>query len=159
LREALAFPLSEDASFDKDAATLAVAAGQCLARFEQCLDDDLNTAGALGELYSLANQIKKLLAQKNFRFSPACREALQQAQRHWAAMGGIFGLGADLPEKTAAVQALEARRREARQQKNWAEADRLRQALEAEGFTVEDMASGPMLVLPAAPAGFSLNSL
>jgi cysteinyl-tRNA synthetase len=150
LREVLAFPVAADESFDKDVAAFAVGCGQSLARFDQHLDDDLNTAGAVGEIYSFANHIKKMLAQRTFRFSAASQAALTQARLQLMAMNDVFGIGEDMPIKNAEVQALQDQRREARQQKDWAESDRLRKVLEAEGFWVEDMASGAVLVIPAA---------
>ena len=122
---------------------------QSRARFDLHLDDDLNTSGALGEIYSLANHVKKFLAQRQFRFSRACREALLRAQAGLNDMAEMFGIGAALPDKTPAVDELENARRQARLQKNWIEADRLRRAIEDAGFWVEDLASGAMLVIPA----------
>jgi cysteinyl-tRNA synthetase len=150
LRETLAFPLETDTAFDPQVEAFQTGCTQSLARFDQNLDDDMNTAGAIGELYSLANHIKKLLAQRGFKFSARCREALRRAQDQLHDMIGVFGMEVELPPKPAAVQDLERHRRQARQEKNWGESDRLRQAIEAAGFWVEDMASGAMVVIPAA---------
>jgi cysteinyl-tRNA synthetase len=150
LREVLALPADADTAFDAAVEVFQTGCAQSLARFDQALDDDLNTAGAIGELYSLANQIKKLLAQRGFKFSTRCCEALQEAQGRLLEMLGVFGMDVALPPKNAAVQDLERQRRSARQGKNWVESDRLRQAIEVAGFWVEDMASGAMLVIPAA---------
>ncbi len=43
------------------------------------------------------------------------------------------------------MSALLEARTQARGEKNWAEADRIRAALDALGYTVEDTASGPKL--------------
>jgi cysteinyl-tRNA synthetase len=150
LREVLALTADADTAFDPAVEVFQLGCTQSLARFDQALDDDLNTAGAIGELYSLANHIKKLLAQRGFRFSARCREALHQAQGQLGEMLGVFGMDVVLPPKSEAVLDLERQRRLCRREKNWAESDRLRQAIEAAGFWVEDMASGAMLVIPAA---------
>jgi len=150
LREVLAFPLDSAVDFDPQVDAFQLGCEQSLARFEQTLDDDMNTAGALGELYSLANHIKKLLAQKTFRFSDRSREALTQAQSHLRDMIGVFGLDITLPVKSDLILDLEQQRRLARTRKNWGESDRLRQVMEAAGFWIEDMSSGAMLVIPTA---------
>ncbi len=66
-------------------------------------------------------------------------------------MGGILGLlqsdpqvflrgGADGGLTDAQIEALIARRTEARKNKNWAESDRLRDELKAQGVILEDTA-------------------
>ncbi|NTV51643.1 MAG: cysteine--tRNA ligase [Candidatus Firestonebacteria bacterium] len=150
LREVLAFSPEADTSFDPLVDAFQQGCLQSLTRFDLNLDEDMNTAGALGELYSLANQIKKLLAQKGFKFSERCREALSRAQGQLLEMLEVFGVAVELPQKTQAVLDLAKKRQAARQQKDWPAADQLRLALEAAGFWVEDMASGAMLVIPAA---------
>lgn len=92
------------------------------------LNDDLNTAGALGELFGNLKVIS--------------------SDDDWHGFFAILtALGLTLPEVKAAevpeeVQELAARRWEARQSKDWAASDRLRDELAEKGWVIKDGAEG-----------------
>ena len=102
--------------------------------------DDLNTPKAMAELFALAGQEASAK-------TPAERAALKAALK---AGGDLIGVLQQSPaawfqgagDDTAEIEALVAARTEARAQKNWAEADRLRAALAQKGIEVLDGASG-----------------
>jgi cysteinyl-tRNA synthetase len=102
------------------------------------LNDDLNTPRALALAWEL---LKSGLPGE-----------VQKATLAW--LDGALGLGLEAwrPETIAVPDAVlelvEARQR-ARVEKRWADADALRAAIEAAGFSVRDTAAGPV----AAPAG------
>jgi len=119
--------------------------------FHAAMDDDFNTPEAIAVLFELAREINR------------CRETDSALAGRLAGclqrLGGILGLLQDDPENylreaTAAgdaaaggiseveVEALIARRIEARRQENWLEADRLRDELDAHGIILEDSAEG-----------------
>jgi len=118
----------------------------CRARFEAAMDDDFNTPVALAVLFDVAREVNRL------------REAQPERAADLAAtlrrLGGVLGLlqddpgaflragaGAEaLPE--AQIEALIARRTEARARRDWAEADRLRDELASHGVVLEDGAQG-----------------
>ncbi|MEW6330355.1 MAG: cysteine--tRNA ligase [Pseudomonadota bacterium] len=113
-------------------------------KFNAAMDDDFNTSGALAVLFELARDINKLREDKG----PAAAAPLGAALRR---MGGILGLlqsdpqaflrgGADGGLSDAQIEALIARRTEARKNRNWAESDRLRDELKAQGVILEDTA-------------------
>ncbi|GAB3257181.1 cysteine--tRNA ligase [Chitinimonas naiadis] len=105
-----------------------------LARFTDQIDQDLNLPRALAVAWSLVRG--------------DLPDAVKRAS--WDAMDRVLGL--DLahwqPSEVRVptdIQALADARQQARQEKRWADADALRQALAEQGWEVEDSANGPLL--------------
>lgn len=107
------------------------------------LNDDLNVPGALGEIFATLNRLK-----------PA---KLTEAEAHEAWSGLHFmlqALGLRLPEprEETSVEVpqelaeIAARRWQAKQAKDWALADTLRQELDAAGWIIKDSKDGYELV-------------
>jgi cysteinyl-tRNA synthetase len=121
---------------------------RCEREFHEALDDDFNTAGALGKVYELVRESNVYLSAG--QGSPHFRALLADACRRTLAMTGLLGIdpgaaaGApgDVPPE---VVALVDQREAARQARNWAEADRLRDALREAGWAVEDRPDGPLV--------------
>ena len=111
------------------------------ARFNEAMDDDLNTADALGVLFEFAR------AANTFVSEPRGKAAIEAAKALYSELTGVLGLLAG--EKTEAfpaeATALLEERQTARKAKNFARADEIRDALKEMGFTVEDTANGPKL--------------
>ena len=110
-------------------------------RFYAAMDDDFNTAGALAVLSDLRHAINKAKTQSDITHANRLAgELLQLAQllgllqadpQQW--------LSGDVDDdEMSDIDALVAARDAAREQKNWAEADRLRDALTARGIILED---------------------
>lgn len=124
-------------------------------RWHHALRDDLNTAAALGHAFELARAINRLggLKKARGRAAPVVAPALQ-ALALLEDIGLLTladeafddevkhkrgrALGLDLSE----VEALIAARRDARANKQWAEADALRDKLDALGVVLMDAADG-----------------
>ena len=117
-----------------------------LARFRAAMDDDFNTPEAISVLFHLAHEINRLRGP-----DPSRARTLAATLR---ALGGVLGLlGAD-PDAwlrgaatgegpdDSEIEAMIARRAEARTRKDWTEADRLRDELIAAGVVLEDGAQG-----------------
>jgi cysteinyl-tRNA synthetase len=113
-------------------------------KFQATMDDDFNTPGALAVLFELARDINKLREDSGAAAAAPLAAALRR-------MGGILGLlqsnpqaflrgGADGGLTDAQIEALIARRAAARKNRNWAESDRLRDELKAQGVILEDTA-------------------
>jgi cysteinyl-tRNA synthetase len=103
-------------------------------RFAAAMDEDFNTALAISVLFELASEINRTRAAALAR----------QLQR----LGGVLGLLQRDPlaflqgEGDAQIQSLIDRRAAAKKAKNFAEADRIRRELLAQGIVLEDSASG-----------------
>jgi len=107
-------------------------------RFLEALQDDFNSARAIGHLFDLSRGLNRLMAQPA---GGAKEEAIREGQRVFHHLGSILGLrlepGKEI-EVPAAIQALVDERAEARSRRDWTRADQLRQEILSRGFIVED---------------------
>jgi cysteinyl-tRNA synthetase len=120
--------------------------GEYESRFRTAMSDDFNTAEALAVLFEMANALNKA---KNDNAEQA---ALLAGQLRY--LGGVLGLlqdDADVFMKGGAtagglsdaeVDDLIQQRATAKSEKNWAEADRIRDELQAQGIILEDGPGG-----------------
>ncbi len=118
--------------------------GDYAARFEAAMDDDFNTPEALAVLFDLAREVNRL-RQESLPEAPALGAELRR-------LGNVLGLLEDDPEHyfqaapvgpdADEVERLIEARRQARQTRNWAEADRIRDELKARGIVLEDGPQG-----------------
>ena len=111
--------------------------------FEQAMDDDFNTAGALGYLFELVRAINQ------GRDTGLAADDLSQAQDLLRQLAGVFGLRLDLPARqdTSAapfIELLVELRRELRSQKLYDMADQLRNSLVELGVVLEDTKEGTL---------------
>ena len=114
--------------------------------FIAALEDDLNTPMALAELFELAREANKATqANDKARIKAQLLDGglllglLQQSPEAWFAYAPPQAEGA---LDTPAIEALIAERLAARNAKNWAESDRIRDLLKANGVTLEDSKEG-----------------
>jgi cysteinyl-tRNA synthetase len=109
--------------------------------FEAAMSDDLNTADAIGVLFDFVR------ACNSFVNAPRSKQAIDAALNLFNTFTYILGILQKEKEAEIPKEALEllALRNEARANKNWAEADRLRDALKDMGYAVEDSKEGAKL--------------
>ncbi len=111
--------------------------------FEEAMDDDFNTALALARLFHLVKELNgyDLTAKPTPEKGAVLARGEAEVRRLGAILGLFQGLGraAEVPES---VRARVGERDAARRAKDWARADALRDALRAEGYLLEDRASG-----------------
>jgi cysteinyl-tRNA synthetase len=110
-------------------------------RFEQAMDDDFNTPVALAVLFDLARELNKA----------SDKAALASSLKQLAALLGLLqdepdsflqgGSSTDGLNETEIEQLIEARKT-AKANKNWAEADNIRDQLKAQGVVLEDAPGG-----------------
>ncbi|MEP7074785.1 MAG: cysteine--tRNA ligase [Acidobacteriota bacterium] len=110
-----------------------------LAEFEASLDDDFNTANALAAIHDLVREINTVVAGDGLKVDD--QKAVLDAVAKFDSVLGIFG-----EEKTemldADIDALIAERQEARQQRNFARSDEIRDLLAEKGIILEDTKDG-----------------
>ncbi len=105
-------------------------------RFCEAMDDDLNTADAIGVLFDFAR------AANTFVTQPRGKAAIEAGQALFGELTGVLGILTHQKEEEfpAEATALLEERQTARKAKNFARADEIRDALKEMGFTVEDTA-------------------
>ena len=109
--------------------------------FIDCMDDDINTAGALGYMFELARAINQA------KDAGVTVEIVGQGQALLSELMGVFGLHAERPaavggQADAFVELLIEMRRDLRQQKLWALSDKVRDRLAELGVLLEDSKEG-----------------
>ena len=109
-------------------------------RFFAAMDDDFNTAEAMSVLFELANEANKTGSAELagcLRALGGTLGLLQDNPQHFLQSGGEEGgLSAD------EIEALIAQRKTARETKNWAESDRIRDLLAEHKILLKDGADG-----------------
>jgi len=110
-------------------------------RFCDAMDDDLNTADALGVLFELAR------ASNTFVSEPRGQAAIDATRALFDELTGVLGLLCHKEEEAFPTEALDMleERQQARKTKDFKRADELRDALKDMGYAVEDTANGPKL--------------
>ncbi len=116
-----------------------------IARFEQAMDDDFNTPVAVSVLFDLARELNKS------KDNPGNKQSLAATLKHLA---GILGLLQDEPEaflkgnvchdglSEDEINQLIQKRLDAKQNKDWAQADQIRDQLKMQGIVLEDAPGG-----------------
>ena len=138
LRSALKPAIPQD-DWKKD--KLMAAAQKAQERFEGSMDDDFNTAGALGHLFDFVKAINQA------RDEGADQETLESAQLVLAKLTGVWGLDLTAPEVESGeaevfINLLIEIRNKLREEKLWELSDLVRDKLEELNVLLEDSAQG-----------------
>jgi len=123
-------------------ATLPAWAETARTAFDAALADDLNLPEALAALFDMVHAGNRALD------AGAVNAAAARATvAVWRRMDGVLGFLQKPEAETVPPEVLALRdaRQRAREQQNWAEADRLRAELAARGWVVQDTPQGPKL--------------
>ncbi len=110
-------------------------------RFNEAMDDDLNTADALGVLFDLAR------GANTFVTVPRTKQAIEAVTKMYTELMDVLGLmpREKADEFPAEVLALLDERQAARKAKDYARADQIREQLKALGYAIEDSRQGAKL--------------
>ncbi len=116
--------------------------------FDACMSDDFNTALALSNLFGYAKEIRKTAAEN----AGLATALVRQIQKTYSLLGvfvrepkeyaALFAVE-EIPEE---VKAVAEERFLARQNKDWAKSDELREKLTALGYAVKDSKTGYELI-------------
>jgi cysteinyl-tRNA synthetase len=125
--------------------------------FEDAMDDDFNTAFAIGLIYDVVRDVNKFLAEADQKREDAACLILSAAAKAFENVGQTLGLFTRDPDEwfkegrlaenrvTLSVERIEELihlRNEARARKDWGEADRVRKILDDGGVALYDRADG-----------------
>jgi cysteinyl-tRNA synthetase len=114
-------------------------AAQTRSRFSGSMDDDMNISGAMAAIFDTVHAGNKAMTEH-----PVTRGEALAISRLWEELDHVLGLLiANEEQIPAAVDDLLKARTVAREEKNWAESDRIREALAELGWTVKDTPEGP----------------
>ncbi|BAY44899.1 cysteinyl-tRNA synthetase [Scytonema sp. HK-05] len=120
-------------------------------RFQEAVNDDFNFSGGLPVLFELAKELQR---QRNILVHEGKTETssaeLQSKWQTLVTLAQVLGLEAKMSAQTpqndgisdAEIEALIQKRQEARKAKNFAESDRIRDELQAQGITLIDSREG-----------------
>lgn len=139
-RDSLDFELknASDAEHDGDRAIID-GFGKYREQFIDAMDDDLNTADAIASIFELVRDINTNVVGK----TPS-KALVESAISVFDELTGVLGLVYNRKTETldSDIEALIEARTNARKEKNWAEADRIRDQLKEMGIVLEDTAQG-----------------
>lgn len=127
-------------------------------RFVEAMDDDFNTARAIGYIFDTVRLINGYMADKEFTLTSESLFVLDEAKKNMRSVGKVLGLFLEDPDEyfeqdkkrearkmgldTDEIERLIEERREARTAKNWNRADEIRDTLAAQKVIIQDSAGG-----------------
>ena len=129
---------ARDEAGEKDAEIIALI-DKRKADFIDAMEDDLNTADAIGSVFELVRDINT-----NVNEGVQSKALVEYAIKIFDELTGVLGLlyNRETASLDDEIEKLIEARNEARKAKNWAEADRIRDELKAQGIVLEDTAQG-----------------
>jgi len=126
--------------------------------FEAAMDDDFNTALAIGVVFDLTREVNTAVQRLRGTLSPSDREALLKAKELFNTFNGVLGIfkvdqnsgdilldgvpGDSSGLVEGLINLIIEVRQESRKKKDWASADRIRDGLKKLGIILEDTPQG-----------------
>ena len=118
--------------------------------FESAMDDDFNTAGALGVIFKFAGEVNQFLAAAQDLSSAEKKGALSQAYKSLVEVCSVLGIYTEVEGASNAQAALAEQlmslileiRQNARGRKDWETADKIRDQLDQLNIELQDSRTG-----------------
>ena len=111
-------------------------------RFIEAMDDDFNTADAISVIFEMVRDINSATAADKNPTKAVAAASLEIFNELVDVLGLLYEDADDDAELAAEVEKLIAARQAARSEKNWAEADRIRDVLKDMGIVIMDSKQG-----------------
>lgn len=127
----------EDRTMNEDEIAFTARLKEYEKRFDDAMDDDMNTADALGAIFELVKDANVSLAQNASR--DAAKAAMTSLESICDVLGILSRKEEDIPPEIAV---LIEERAAARREKNWAKSDELRDRIVKAGYILEDTKQG-----------------
>ena len=138
--EACLLMLQEVVASGKVDASANLALEEYIVRFKDAMDDDLNTADAIGTIFELVKDANTLFVDEDKQDAKLAQGVIDTLQELLNVLGLKREIKAD--EIPAQIEELAAQRAQARADKDWAKADALRDEIIAKGYEIKDSAEG-----------------
>ena len=117
--------------------------------FCEAMDDDFNSAGAIGHVFDIAREANLYLKGAETRYKKlVLRRALDKIKELADVLGIFRGIGGEilkLDDLPVEIRELVNERVKARKAKDWATADSLRIRIAAQGYFLEDRPEGTII--------------
>lgn len=130
---------------------------QFKSQFRESMDDDFNSAKAIGDMFEMIKSINSIIQGASFKNSPSIMESLKILYQIIIEHSKIFGFNLEkelvMPEKKkeelavleeAEIKELIEQRNTARKNKNYSKADEIRQKLKNYGIILDDRKEGTL---------------
>ena len=111
-------------------------------RFIEAMEDDFNTADAIAVIFELVREANAITAADRKPVRAVAQAALAMLEELNGVVGIVYGTENDDADLTAKVEALIEARAQAKKEKNYAEADRIRDELKDMGIAIMDTKQG-----------------
>ncbi len=109
-------------------------------QFIEAMEDDLNTADAIAALFELVRDINVATSPNARPSRKLCENAIEIFDELTGVLGLLYNTQKEVLDSE--IEEMIEKRNQARREKNWAEADRLRDALKDMGIALEDTPQG-----------------
>lgn len=117
--------------------------------YEEAMDDDFNTARAIGVLHKFAADLNGFVNNPDFKLTENTKQLLEEGYNLFQKMLSVLGLSYREENDEASLEVLNQLvgfildiREEARDNKNWKLADQIRDGLQELGFQIKDTPRG-----------------
>ena len=138
-RESLDFAIKNAESGIEDDKDILALIEERHQQFINAMDDDLNTADGLAAIFDLVKDINTKILDK-----PVSKAVCERAAKLFDELCDVLGIlyNRKSNDLDAEIEALIAQRQEARKNKDWATADKIRDDLKARGIILKDTPQG-----------------